>query len=51
MKNKIMSTPARVLLTFALLALAYGAGQTLHAQGVNTDVLHLNSHPAAVTQH
>lgn len=51
MKNKIMSTPAKVLLTFVLFVLAYGVGQMLHAQGVNTGVLHLNSHPAAVTQH
>lgn len=52
MNNKIMkkmSTPAKVLLTIVLFGGAYGVGQVLHAQGVNTDVLHLNSRPAAAT--
>jgi len=45
---KRLSTPAKVLLTVVLVALAYGVGQARLAQGVNPDVLHLDTHPTAV---
>jgi hypothetical protein len=45
---KKISTPAKVLLTIFLLAGAYGVGQVRLGQGVNPDVLHLDTHPTAV---